>query len=210
MLWIALAAASQMSMPLPITVLGVFSPDDVPSYVRIDGITRFVAPRITIRPNGKAQGCDWERSSGDAKLDAFTCGLILKRARFKPPAWTDGSPAYAVLRTGVTWSIGGPASAQKLRQAYPPDLELFLNQLPEGASPPITLSLIVAISEDGHVAGCDAPPPMPSDRKRKFSELLPIACEKMSKQYVAVPAKDAAGRPVRSVQTALVAFSRHP
>jgi hypothetical protein len=210
MLWIALAA-SQMSMPLPINALGVFSPDDMPTYVQTDGINRFIPARITIRPDGTAQDCGWERSSGDAKLDALTCGIILKRAKFGPTTWVDGSPAYAVLRTSVTWSIRYPASEQELRKAYPPDLELFLNQLPEGARSPTTLFVIVAVDENGRVAGCDALPPLPAARRKKrFPGLVPLACGQMAKQYVAIPAKDAAGHAVRSVQTASVAFSRGP
>lgn len=209
MLWIALAA-SQISMPLPLRVVGVFSPNDMPAYVQSDGINRFIPARITIRPDGKVQDCGWERTSGDAKLDALTCAIILKRARFGPSKWVDGTPAYAILRTGISWSIGGPASEKELRKAYPPDIELFLNQLPVDAPALTTLLLIVAVDENGRVAGCDAPPPMRAPRKKKFPELVSIACEQMAKQYIAIPAKDAAGHPVRSVQTASVAFSRGP
>jgi len=212
MLWIALAAAAatQMSMPLPIDALRVFSPDDMPGYVQSDGINRFVPARITIRPDGKTQDCGWERSSGDPKMDALTCGIILKRARFGPTTWVDGSPAYAVLRTSVTWTIGGPASETELRKAYPPDLELFLNQLPQGARSRINVLVIVAVDENGRAVSCNEAPPMPVMRQKRFPELGPIACEQMTKQYVAIPAKDATGHPVRSIQTAFVAFSRGP
>ena len=211
MLWIVLA--TQLSLPVPLgvpfpDVRAVFSSEDMPAYVQIAGINRFVSTRTTVRPNGTTQDCTVEGGSGDAKLDAYTCSIILQRAKFQPAKWVDGSPAYAVLRVPVTWSIGGPASNRELQKAYPPDLDLSVTRLPAGADRRTSLALMIAVDENGRVVGCKQRPKVSRrDHTKTFPELVPIACEHMMNKFTAIPAKDASGKRVRSVQIASVAFS---
>lgn len=208
MLWIALAA--QLSMPTPIDVFRVFSPEDMPTKVQIAGINRFVPTRTTIGPDGKAQSCGWDHSSGDGDLDRLSCAIILKRAKFKPATWLDGSAAYAVLYASVTWTIGGSASDKELRRAYPPDAEVTVSQMPSGVHSPTSVQVMIAVDENGHVAGCQEltwsfkgrGPVQPA-------ELVRIACDQM-KDYRAIPPKDPTGKPARSVQNAIVSFSTKP
>ena len=189
-------------------VRGVFSSDDMPPYVQIEGINRFVPTRTTIAPDGKPRDCAPERSSGDPKLDAFTCAIIWKRGKCEPPKWPDGSLTYAVLRTPVSWLIGGPASKKELQKAYPPDMELTLNRLPKGASSDTTLRVTIAVDENGKVVACNEWPVPDRRREKSFPELAEIGCRQMMNQYTAIPAKDLSGRPVRSVQNATIAFKR--
>lgn len=211
MLWIVLAA--QLSLPVPLgvplpDVRAVFSSKDMPAYVQIKGVNRFVSTRTTVRPNGTTQDCKVERGSGDPKLDAHTCSIILRRAKFRPAKWVDGSPAYAVLRVPVTWSIGGPASERELQKAYPPDLDLSVTRLRAGADRRTRLALMIAVDENGRVVGCKERPKVSRrDHTKSFPELAPIACQHMMNRFTAIPAKDASGKPVRSVQTASVVFS---
>jgi hypothetical protein len=207
MLFLALAVASQFTAPPPTEVLKVFSPYDMPAYVQIEEINRFVSTRTTVRPDGKPQDCSLERSSGDAKLDALTCAIIMKRGSFEPPNWVDGSPAYAIIRAGVTWAIGGPASKEERREAYPPDIQLTVRQLPSGAHSPTDIQLVIAADENGRVVGCQQGVPVDGHREKAFPQLVSVACREMTRQYSAIPAKDAAGRRVRSVQSATASFS---
>jgi TonB family protein len=210
MFWIAFAA--QFSLPVPIglpfpDVRAVFSPDDMPAYVQIAGINRFVATRTTVRPDGTVQDCTVEQDSGDAKLDAYTCAIIVRRAKFQPAKWVDGSTAYGVIRAPVIWAIGGPPSKSEVQKAYPPDIELSVTRLPAGADRRTSLALMIVVDENGRVVGCDERPKVPRDHTKTFPELVPIACQQMMNEFTAVPAKDASGKPVRSVQTASVVFS---
>src|SRR3954453_8408274 len=108
MFWIMFAA--QMSAAAPISshvpdVRYLFSYQDVPDYLIGSGeVRRIVYTRTTVRDNGSVQNCVTELPSGDTKLDAYTCALILKRAKFAPAKWIDGTPAYSVLRFPVSWT----------------------------------------------------------------------------------------------------------
>jgi hypothetical protein len=210
MLWIALAA--QLSLPVPINapapdIHALFSPDDMPAYVQIAGVNRFVRTRTTVHPDGTIQGCTVEGGSGDPSLDAYTCSIIQRRAKLQPGTWVDGSHTYAVVRVPVTWSIGRPASKSELERAYPSDLTLTLDRLPKGAERPTSLALMVAVDESGRVVGCSERPKDPKwDHTKTFPELVPIACQHMMSDFTATPAKDASGKAVRSVQSAFVAF----
>lgn len=146
-----------------------------------------------------------EESSGDAKLDAYTCAIILRRAKFTAAKWTDGSPAYSVLRFPVTYTVTDsiPSEDQRLK-AVQDDLELSVNQLPKGAHKVVGITLEVGVDETGHIVSCGELPPARADRPRHFPILIPIACEQATKNLTLQPPRDASGKPLRSVQTASV------
>jgi TonB family protein len=208
MIWILLA--SQLSLPVAtqgLDIRAVFSPDDMPAEVQIAGITRFVGTRTTVRPDGKLQDCVIERASGDAKLDAHTCAIIMRRAKVRPATWIDGSPAYGVVRMPVTWAIGESPSRKEVEKAIPADVELSVTNLPKAAHGRASLQLLVAAGADGTVLACEAAPPN-YDWKLKdfFPELVPVACEQLKSQFKTVPARNASGQAVRSVQSVSVSF----
>jgi Gram-negative bacterial TonB protein C-terminal len=200
--------ATQLSLPVALglrysDVRSVFSSDDFPRYVQVEGINRFVMTRTTIRSDGTPQDCSAESGSGDPKLDAYTCSIIVKRAKFWPAKWLDGSPAYGVLRVPIAWVIGGPAS-----HTYRPDMELSVNRLPAGADSPLHVGLMIAVDETGRVVGCDQALPASTQLHAKtYPELVSIACPQMMSRFTALPAKDDKGEPVRSVQIAGVLFT---
>ena len=208
-----LAMAAQFSLPVALgvpvpDVRAVFSADDMPAYVEEAGTTRFVFSRITVTSDGKAQDCGAEKSSGDAKLDLLTCVIILRRAKFQPAKWVDGSPAYAVLRVPVTWAIDVEPTKAEKEQAYPPDVSLTVNHLPGGVGQLARVNLMIAVDETGRILDCAQAIPYPSrGRERPFPQLVPIACQQlMSQLRMMPPAKDASGTGVRSMQTASVSF----
>lgn len=206
-------AASQLSLPAVFgtpypEVAAVFSPDDMPAYVQINGITQFVLTRTTIAPNGTTQDCVAERSSGDPKLDALTCSIILRRAKFRPAKWIDGSPAYSIARGPITWAIGSPPSEREHRKAFPPDLELKVDQLPKGVGRKAGIALMIAVDENGTIVECgDVPPIFRGPPAKFFPELTALACRKAVSDLRPVVARDPSGKPVRSVQRASVLFT---
>lgn len=218
MFWIALAA--QMTLPVALgtpygDVRQVFSPDDMPAYVELAGESRIIRTRTTVRTDGLIQSCIVEERSGDDKLDAYTCSLILKRAKFRPATWTDGSPVYGVIRVPVIWAIGDirPSDADAFSaivfNAIVPDMELSVNRLPKGAHSPVGVGLLVAAEADGRVVTCIGYLP-PGSKKPKgyFPELIPIACQQVMSKLKVPPPLDADGKPMRSVQTVAVNFKK--
>ena len=214
MLWMALAA--QLSIPVPIgtrlpDVRAIFSADDFPAYLQMQGVSRVVHTRTTVRPDGGVDGCAVEGSSGDPKLDAYTCGLIVKRAKFMPAKWIDGTAAYGVIRVPVSWRIANsPPSETEMLKAAEPDLELTVNQLPKGAGSIAVLILEIGADAAGHPITCAEEPVAWSASKRHFPELLGLACQRVMAEYNAVPPLDPSGRAVRSVQTVSVRFTKNP
>jgi hypothetical protein len=142
-------------------------------------------------------------SSGDSALDAYTCGIIVKRAKFLPAKWTDGSPAYAVVRAPVTWAINNSPS--------PPEADVLLsvNQLPKGARSLVDVSVEIAADENGHLLTCAEYSAVQATRsKRRFPELVAVACQQVMASFTASPPLDASGKTVRSVQSVSVQFKR--
>jgi len=214
MLGIALAATAQLSLPVPVgnkspDVRAIFTADDFPAYLQMEGVSREVHTRTTVRPDGTIESCLVEGTSGDRKLDAYTCAIILKRARLLPARWIDGTPTYGVIRMPVSWRVANspPTEAEMLRSAEP-DVDLSVNHLPKGAGSMAAVNVEIAVDTNGRAVSCEeAPTPSITPRKR-FPELVELACQTVTKEYTAVPPVDSLGKPVRSIQTVSVRFSK--
>ena len=212
MFWIALAA--QVSVPTLVDskipdVRALFSVDDFPAYMlRATEVSKTVYTRTTVRTDGSIQSCVAEGTSGDRRLDAYTCALIIKRAKFLPARWADGSATYGVIRVPVSWVITNviPSPEDALR-ATVPDLELSVNELPKGAHKLVGVMLEVGVDEGGRGVSCfEYPFRARNDRSRRFPELIPLACEQAISTLTVRAPSDSSGKPVRSVQTASVLF----
>jgi hypothetical protein len=167
-----------------------------------------VYTRTTVRPDGTVQGCVAEITSTDPKLDAHTCGIILRRAKFRPATWIDGTRAYGVIRVPVAWLVTDdpPSREEALRRSIP-DIDLLVDRLPKGARSIESVSLELATDEKGHPVTCaEVPPTDKIDAKRHFPRLLAIACQQAMTNLTLRPAVDDSGKPVRSVQGASVYF----
>ena len=213
MLWIALAA--QMSVPVPLgvsipDVRAIFSVNDFTAYLQREGVSRAVYTRTTVRPDGTIQGCVAEAGSGDSTLDTYTCRLIVKRARFRPATWTDGTPVYGVIRVPVSWivSVAPPSDADALKWIVP-DLDVTVNQLPKGARSVVGVILIVAAEADGQIVTCtEQPNPKSARSRRRYPGLVPIACQQVMASLKVTPPVDESGKAARSVQTVSVRFTK--
>jgi hypothetical protein len=200
MLWIA--AAAQLSAPLPVGHQSWWSPDDMPAYVQLEGVDRTVPLRLVVKPDGKLQGCEIETGSGDAKLDQYTCVVALRRAKYTPARWIDGTPSYGAHRMPVTWAIGSPPLKSSIRG----DVELTVSTLPQRIKSPAFVGVIFAADEAGHPLSCTATPTEWQADPRSLA-LVPLACDELMKRYTAMPVRDEGGKAVRSVQNAVIRFS---
>jgi hypothetical protein len=201
MFWIALTA--QISMPQMDrgSIWTLFSYDDVPLQLVPSGKVMRVGFRVTVERNGTIQSCRAESSSGDPKLDAYTCALVLRRARFRAATGFDGLPAYGVVRADVAWAVDA------IPKWSPGDLQLTVSHLPKGFKSPAYIGLMFVVDETGRPSSCmEEDPKLPSQPKQAI-ELVQIACRELLKSYVAIPAMDDAGKPVPSIQNATVSFT---
>lgn len=74
------------------------------SWVRKEmvGTARF---RLEITATGKVAGCTITGSTGHSELDAATCALVSKRARFEPARGSEGEPVAGSYSSSVRWVL---------------------------------------------------------------------------------------------------------
>ncbi|WP_026092020.1 TonB family protein [Porphyrobacter sp. AAP82] len=68
----------------------------------LSGTARFT---LQIDARGRVTGCTITRSTGHAALDAATCDLVSKRARFDAARDGNGKPVAGTYANAVTWRI---------------------------------------------------------------------------------------------------------
>jgi hypothetical protein len=205
MYWIALAAAAQLSAPVPKNLRSWFSYEDVPSFLIEQGHGFWeVSIRVDVAPDGKIRGCTILSTSSDARLDGLTCEIVRRRARFEP-AHYDGSAAFGAYRTSVSWAVAERPT--NFPTASSADLDLVVEGLPAHIKSPSSVRVMFAVDAKGALSSCSAEPGEALERAVNDPALVPVACQQIAETYAAVPATDATGRPTLSVQDALVRFS---
>jgi protein TonB len=93
--------------PLPPTAwpFRLFSQDDYPAAARRAREQGRVTYRIEIGPDGRVSGCAVRWSSGSASLDAATCRIVSRRARFAPSRDSAGRPVRDHRDGDVLWVL---------------------------------------------------------------------------------------------------------
>jgi TonB family protein len=84
------------------------TPDDYPpAALRVDaeGLVRVL---LSIDAGGNLAGCKVVQSSGNADLDATTCALLVRRAKFIPARDASGQPIAATAAENFRWAIPRP------------------------------------------------------------------------------------------------------
>ncbi len=81
------------------------SPEDYPEVARITRQQGRVEVMLEIGPNGRATGCMVTASSGSSALDATSCMLLRRRARFTPAADSNGNPATGTIEQQIEWIL---------------------------------------------------------------------------------------------------------
>lgn len=82
----------------------VTNADYRPRWIR-EGLTGSARFALSIDAAGKVTGCTITRSTGHAALDAATCELVTKRARFDAARDGSGKPVAGTYANTVTWNI---------------------------------------------------------------------------------------------------------
>jgi hypothetical protein len=65
-----------------------------------------------------------------------------------------------------------------------------------------------AVDQSGDIGSCLAEPTKSFEHVDNSPALVPIACDRIAKSYKPVPAKDAGGNAIPSVQDALLRFTK--
>lgn len=81
-------------------VQNVVSPDDYPAAAKGRGTVQM---DLLTDKQGAVAECRITQSSGSWQLDAATCNLVKRRARFTPALDGDGNPSIGMLAVQVDW-----------------------------------------------------------------------------------------------------------
>jgi protein TonB len=93
------AARAQGSLP------GLFSTDDYPQSALSREEQGTTAVSLTIGTDGRVSGCSVTSSSGSSALDATTCSILKRRARFTPAKDQNGSPISDTSSARIRWQL---------------------------------------------------------------------------------------------------------
>jgi protein TonB len=75
------------------------------NYSDFPGFEGIVGVRFTIRLDGRVEGCQILKSSGNAELDGTTCRLIERRFRYRPARDAKGHAIAEYHTRSFTWGI---------------------------------------------------------------------------------------------------------
>ena len=204
---LALLFAAHVVAPDPSNVGKWFSYNDVPLYLVKENSGVWQVPvRIDVASDGKIVSCDAEMRGRVPALDAHTCNIIRRRARFRP-AQIDGIPTHGVYRTAINYFVSEAAAAPPSPSNA--DVQVVVNRLPSHLKSPASVKVAFAVDASGAKSSCAADDTANLQIIRNDPALVPLACEQVVEKYRATPAK-VEGRPVISVQNALVEFFAQP
>ena len=87
------------------SVTGLFSTDDYPMHAMRNDEEGTTGVQITVGPDGRVWSCNVVASSGSASLDAATCAILQRRARFVPARDGAGNPISDIYTQRISWSL---------------------------------------------------------------------------------------------------------
>lgn len=133
---------------------------------------------VHVSAHGQVISCDITESSGSAMLDATTCALIKKRARFEAAKDAAGSPIEGDYRMANIW---GADEHQPRATIYVP---LQVSAIPANYRSPVRARLL--FDATGHVSACEVTTTSGSGAADR------AACAYIKQKIVMAPPKSAA------------------
>jgi protein TonB len=82
-----------------------FSDADYPASAQRNEEQGTTAVSLSIGPDGRVTGCTVTASSGSATLDAATCNILRRRARFTPATDSTGAATGDTTTTRIRWVL---------------------------------------------------------------------------------------------------------
>jgi TonB family protein len=86
-------------------VMAYVTPEDYPSAAIKDGASGSSEIMVTVGLDGRARNCRVIKSAGHQALDATTCAILVRRARFDPALDASGKAVEAPFFTRMTWQV---------------------------------------------------------------------------------------------------------
>ncbi|MEO6224766.1 MAG: TonB family protein [Sphingomicrobium sp.] len=84
----------------------LFTTDDYPASAASAGAEGTAQATLTIGTDGRVVGCSLTRATGNSSLDAATCSILRRRAKFTPARDTNGNPVTDTITTPpITWRL---------------------------------------------------------------------------------------------------------
>ena len=100
------AAKVAARAPVPIgSPASWLSADDYPPGAIAAGAQGRLELTLTIDKSGRVGGCAVKTSSGSSLLDAATCSVVTRRARFQPATGDDGNPIDGRFDQALVWTL---------------------------------------------------------------------------------------------------------
>lgn len=102
----------------PMNIMRLFSVDDYPQEAIRREEQGTVSYRVTVGADGRVTRCEVAVSSGSASLDAATCSIIQRRARFRVARDQHGKPTEDQFNGRIRWVLpeAEPTPFADLRQ----------------------------------------------------------------------------------------------
>lgn len=86
----------------------LFSEDDYPASAVAAEAQGTARATLTISPTGQVVGCSLVQSTGNGALDAATCNILRRRAKFTPARDSNGQPTVDTITTPpIKWQLQG-------------------------------------------------------------------------------------------------------
>lgn len=198
LLSIVLAGAA-VTAAAPIAPNEWFTSKEHPKTALLVGERGPIAYSIDVAPDGTALRCG---TAGKTDLDLKVCELVMKRAKFSPATDAQGKPAFGLHEGVASFLMPGRNSRRPDRAK----LAVTVEQLPAGVTSPAYARVAFMVDSGGAISDCAST----AGERRRFLQIVealgPAACDKLVKDYRPVPARDAAGNAVASVQSVMVRF----
>jgi protein TonB len=86
----------------------LFSGDDYPASAQSAGAEGTARASLTIGTDGRVVACNITQSTGNSALDAATCNVLRRRAKFTPARDSNGNPVTDTVSTpAIVWRLEG-------------------------------------------------------------------------------------------------------
>lgn len=192
-------AGAAVAPATPVEASRWFTSKEHPKTAMMVAERGHIAYTIVVSPDGTALRCE---TPGDTDLDRKVCEIVMKRARFLPAKDDQGRPVFAIHEGVASFLMPGKASRRPDRSR----LAVAIDRLPDGVVSPAYARVAFLVDASGATSHCAS---TAGERRRSMQTveaLGPAACESLAREHKPVPARDAAGTAVASVQTATVRF----
>jgi hypothetical protein len=144
MLWMLMAAATP---PVLIRNSLVLHDRDYPTKMIENGEAGVVSAHLYVAADGKVTGCKATETSGSQALDALTCTIAARRARFTPAHDIAGRAVAGDYYVAVTWGTNGDVAPIQI------PMQLGVKAIPSGYAQPA--QMYVLFGGDGKPTSCD-------------------------------------------------------